>query len=119
MKNNQIGSRTVLEDEFHPLESLTTGTDDYIGTGSIISNQVSEGKTRGVTVEFVTLADNCIIGTTTGIAPGVQIDANTEVAPLSGIPKNIHLNANMIYEGLPVRRGSTKGGNQEWHIQCP
>ncbi len=66
------------------------------------------GKDTRCDCEFVTLADNCIIGTTTGITPGVQIDANTEVAPLSGIPKNIHLNANMIYEGLPVRRGSNK-----------
>jgi len=106
--SNNIEKGTALEEQFCADKYIKSGKNCYFGVNSIISSHLVEGILGNVNVFTITLGDNVVVSAFGGIAPGVEIEDNVRILPISGVIKHDKLKTNNYYFGIPVRKLFTK-----------
>ncbi|MFW9882464.1 MAG: hypothetical protein ACFFG0_56095, partial [Candidatus Thorarchaeota archaeon] len=103
--NCQIGKNTVLEDSYLAKELLIVGNNTYIGK-ALLANHLWD---KNLIIKKIKIGNNVTILDNCCIAPGVEINDNVELLPLSVTTKNSILSTNSIYFNTPLKRISKEG----------
>lgn len=102
IKSNNIGKNAVIEDGLICSEFLEMKENSYIGQLATIGSQTIEGKYGALTIGIIKIGKNSVVGPSSLFSPGVEMDDNALVLPLSGFIKSFKLKKNRIYWGQPA-----------------
>ncbi|MFW9987936.1 MAG: DapH/DapD/GlmU-related protein [Candidatus Odinarchaeota archaeon] len=103
--SNKVGKGTVFEETFFH-SHIDIGKNCYIGTFSHISNHLVDGVYGEENLTFfgVDLGDNCIFSLSNGGMPGLKMEDNSTVLPMSATIKYDKLLKNTIFGRFPARK---------------
>ena len=103
--SNKVGKGTVFEDTFFH-SHINFGKNCYIGTFSHISNHMVDGVYGEENLTFfgVEIGNNCVFSLSNGAMPGLEMENNSTILPLSATMKFDKLGENGIYGRFPAKR---------------
>jgi acetyltransferase-like isoleucine patch superfamily enzyme len=101
---NNIGKGTTLEENIGADRFVKIGNNSYIGVKGAISSHVVEGIFGNLSYFRINIGNNVTAAAFNCIAPGVEINDNSWILPLSGATKFNILKGNNYYFGTPLRR---------------
>ncbi|TFH27639.1 MAG: hypothetical protein E4G98_05980 [Promethearchaeota archaeon] len=105
---SKIGKNCVIEECIFPMEYLEMGDNSYIGTGTISSSHLVEGKYASLTIKAIKLGQNAVCGAHSILAPGFEMGKGSQLLPQSGVPKFTKIKSGVNYWGIPAGRLSRK-----------
>lgn len=103
--SNKVGKKTVLEDTFYH-SHINFGEECYIGTFAHISNHLVDGVYGEENLSFfgVDIGNNCVFSLSNGAMPGLEMEDNSTILPMSATIKYDKLGMNGIYGKFPSRK---------------
>ena len=103
--SNKVGKGTVLEDTFFH-SHINFGKNCYIGTFSHISNHLVDGVygEENLTCFGVDIGNDCVFSLSNGAMPGLEMEDNSTILPLSATIKYDKLGENGIYGNFPSKK---------------
>ncbi|MFX1431011.1 MAG: hypothetical protein ACFFCY_12690 [Promethearchaeota archaeon] len=103
--SNKVGKGTVFEDTFFH-SHIDFGHNCYIGTFSHISNHVVDGVYGEENLTFfgVDIGNNCVFSLSNGAMPGLEMEDNSTILPLSATMKYDKVGMNGIYGKFPAKK---------------
>jgi len=103
--SNKVGKGTVFEDTFFH-SHINFGKNCYVGTFSHISNHLVDGVYGEENLTFfgVDIGNNCVFSLSNGSMPGLEMEKNSTILPLSATIKYDKLGVNGIYGRFPSRK---------------
>ena len=103
--SNKIGKGTVFEDTFFH-SHVDLGKNCYIGTFAHITNHLVDGVYGEENLTFfgAQIGNNCVFNISTGAFPGLEMEDNSTVLPMSATMKYDKLGANGMYYGFPAKK---------------
>lgn len=103
--SNKVGKKTVLEDTFYH-SHINFGKECYIGTFAHISNHLVDGVYGEENLSFfgVDIGNNCVFSLSNGAMPGLEMEDNSTILPMSATIKYDKLGMNEIYGKFPSRK---------------
>ncbi len=103
--SNKVGKKTVLEDTFYH-SHINFGKECYIGTFAHISNHLVDGVYGEENLSFfgVDIGNNCVFSLSNGAMPGLEMEDNSTILPMSATIKYDKLGMNGIYGKFPSRK---------------
>ncbi|MFW9971530.1 MAG: hypothetical protein ACFFDF_15150, partial [Candidatus Odinarchaeota archaeon] len=105
IKSNKVGKRTVFEDTFFH-SHINFGKNCYIGTFSHISNHLVDGVYGEENLTFfgIDIGDNCVFSLSNGAMPGLEMEDNSTLLPLSATMKFDKVGQDGIYGNFPIKK---------------
>lgn len=103
--SNKVGKGTVLEDTFFH-SHIDFGRNCYIGTFSHISNHVVDGVYGEENLTFfgVDIGNNCVFSLSNGAMPGLDMEDDSTILPLSATMKYDKIGMNGVYGKFPAKK---------------
>ncbi len=103
--SNKVGKGTIFEDTFFH-SHIDFGKNCYIGTFSHISNHVVDGVYGEENLTFfgVDIGNNCVFNLSNGAMPGLKMEDNSTILPLSATLKYDKIGTNGIYGKFPAKK---------------
>jgi acetyltransferase-like isoleucine patch superfamily enzyme len=103
--SNKVGKGTVFEDNFFH-SHINFGKHCYIGTFSHISNHLVDGVYGEENLTFfgVDIGNNCVFSLSNGAMPGLKMEDNSTILPLSATIKYDQIGMNGIYGKFPTKK---------------
>jgi len=107
--SNKVGKGTVFEDTFFH-SHIDFGKNCYIGTFSHISNHVVDGVYGEENLTFfgVDIGNNCVFSLSNGAMPGLEMEDDSTILPLSASMKYDKIGKNGIYGRFPAKKLKTE-----------
>ncbi len=105
IRSNKVGRGTVFEDTFFH-SHIAFGKNCYIGTFSHISNHVVDGVYGEENLTFfgVDIGNNCVFSLSNGAMPGLDMEDNSTILPLSATMKYDKIGMNGVYGKFPAKK---------------
>jgi acetyltransferase-like isoleucine patch superfamily enzyme len=103
--SNKVGKGTILEDTFFH-SHIDFGKNCYIGTFSHISNHVVDGVYGEENLTFfgVDIGNNCVFNLASGAMPGLKMEGDSTILPLSATLKYDKVGKNGIFGKFPAKK---------------
>ncbi|MFX1378657.1 MAG: hypothetical protein ACFFA4_06150 [Promethearchaeota archaeon] len=103
--SNKIGRGTVFEDTFFH-SHINFGNNCYIGSFSHISNHLVDGVYGEENLTFfgVDIGNNCVFSLSNGAMPGLKMEDNSTILPLSATMKYDKVGKDGTYGKFPARK---------------